>query len=163
MKKNLTGCELVATGDGTSVTSGLSHANGNCVVVTRLPDGRYTIADSKLGDRSPVWTLANTQFRRLGQLVIDLLTWTGDEMSVDLGDGALFTVRHIVTGHDNVLSQRRDGTFAAFRRSVIGTVFALAGESDLTFTAAEIRAFAWGFMKDQWPEGQPVKRLQFTV
>jgi hypothetical protein len=42
-------------------------------------------------------------------------------------------------------------------------VFSLTGQPDLTFTAAEVRAFAWGFMRNQWLEGQPVKQLEFTV
>lgn len=154
---NINGYELVTTEDGTAVTGGLSHANGNCVVVTRLADGRYTLADSKRGNQSPVWTLNNQQFRRLGQLVTEVMTWAGEEMTADLGDGARFTLRHVTTAYDEV---RTD--YGTVRRAVISSVFSLTGQPDLTFTAAEVRAFAWGFMRNQWPEGQPVKQLEFT-
>lgn len=155
---NNNGYKLTSVVDGSKVTGGLSHANGNCVVVTRLPDGRYTLADSKRGDQSPVWTLTGPQFRRLGQLMTEIITWAGEQMTVDLGDGALFTLRHVTTSYDEVKTD-----VGIIRRNITGSVFSLAGQPDLTFTAAEVRAFAWGFMYDQWPEGQPVKQLMFTV
>lgn len=136
------GYRLSPVTDGDPVKGGLSYANGSCVMVTRLTDGGYTLSDSKLGTGSPVWTLSADQFRRLGALLIRLPVWAGTERAAEIGGcgGPVFTVR----------------------RTYPGYVFSLTGESDLTFTGNEVLAFTWGFMYDQWPTGEPVRRLEFT-
>lgn len=126
--------------DGHPAKGGLSHANGNCVLVTRSTGG-YVVTDSKLGAASPAWTLSGDQFHRLGELVAQWLSWVDvAPRSADLGGGA-------------VLSVRRDaGT---------GYVFSLTGHADLVFSAAEYRAFCWGYRNGQFPPGAPVRRLRF--
>jgi len=139
---NLNGYELITTEDNNSVTGGLSHANGNCIMVTRLDDGNYTIADSKLGIASPVWPLSADQFHLFGRLVARWLNLVDiADKTADLGDGAILTIR------------RKGKEY----------IFSLTGQSDLVFDAAEYRAFCWGVVFGQWPEGQPVKRLEFTA
>ncbi len=133
--------QLVTKADDSSVKGGLSHANGNCIMVTRLTDGSYTVTDSKLGAASPVWPLSANQFHRLGQLIIRWLNWVIVDgiKTAELSDGLVFTVRSTSAGY----------------------VFSLTGQPDLIFDAEEYRAFCWGHMFGQFPLNKPVKTLYF--
>jgi hypothetical protein len=128
-------------GDG-AAKGGLSHANGNCLMVAVSGDG-YAVTDSKLGAASPRWQLSDAQFRTFGDFLVRLLTWPGepgDQRTCDLGAGAVLTVRR--TGDRN-------------------WAFSLTGEEDLVFTPGEYQAFTWGFFHGQFPPGRPVRRLRF--
>ncbi len=142
MTKNLNGYRLATTADKKAVKGGLSHANGNCIMVTRLSDGNYTVTDSKLGAASPVWQLTEAQFHRFGELVARWLSLVYiSPQNADLGDGAML----------------------AIQRGEAGYVFSLTGHDDLSFTPAEYRAFCWGYVNRQFCKGEPVRRLEFTV
>jgi hypothetical protein len=132
--------QLVPVADGSQVKGGLSHANGNCVMVERS-DNSYVITDSKLGIASPRWALSDEQFRRFGQLLARWLSWVDvkGEETADLGNGMVLTVRCTAPGY----------------------VFSLTGCSDLAFSVAEYRAFCWGYVNGQFRSGVPVRRLRF--
>jgi hypothetical protein len=131
--------EFVPVADGREAKGGLSHANGNCLMVAVSGDG-YVITDSKLGAASPRWQLSDAQFRMFGTLLTRLLTWADDRCTSDLGDGAVLTV---------------------CRTEDRNWVLSLTGEEDLVFTPDEYRAFTWGFFHGQFPRGRPVRRLRF--
>jgi hypothetical protein len=131
--------EFVPVADGREAKGGLSHANGNCLMVAVSGNG-YVVSDSKLGAASPRWQLSDAQFRKFGNLLVRLLTWAGDQCTYDLGGGAVLTVR-----------RTEDRNWA----------LSLTGEEDLVFTSDEYRAFTWGFFHGQFPPGRPVRRLRF--
>lgn len=136
---------------GTEVKGGLSHANGNCIMVTRVADGSYQITDSKLGDASPVWQLSSAQFHALGRALYAARgTWVITPLEFHLGDGLTYT---------QVPNQKQsaDGRLFYEYKCTLGTA------ETMWFTFTEVNAFNWGYFHGQFPVDGPVQRMDFII
>jgi hypothetical protein len=135
--------------DGTGAKGGLSHANGNCLVVIRIEDGAWEITDSKLGDESPVWSLSSNQFHALGRAFVREIGWPVRSLRYDLGNGLVYTqtplAEHARPGFNSSLYE-----------------CALTGFESMRFTFDELQAFNWGYFHGQFPVDGSVRRMEFT-
>jgi hypothetical protein len=148
--KNKNGSELRPVNNGSATKGGLSHANGNCLMVTRTDDDRWEITDSKLGDESPTWSLSSDQFHALGRAFVCEIGWPARSLRYDLGDGLVYTQ----TALPNL---ERPG----FNPNMYECE--LTGFEPMRFTFSEMQAFQWGYFNGQFPQNGPVQQLVFTV